>query len=57
MSDSRCFTGMGATVWPVRISHESAVNRVQGWNTTYNICEDHELWLRLSRFGPGGVIA
>ena len=29
-----------------------AVKSVQGWNTTYNICEDHELWLRLSRLGP-----
>jgi GT2 family glycosyltransferase len=30
----------------------SAMKSVQGWNTTYNICEDHELWLRLSRLGP-----
>ena len=29
-----------------------AMLSVQGWNTTYNICEDHELWLRLSRLGP-----
>lgn len=29
-----------------------AVKSVQGWNPTYNICEDHELWLRLSRLGP-----
>ena len=29
-----------------------AIKSVQGWNTTYNICEDHELWLRLSRLGP-----
>jgi glycosyltransferase involved in cell wall biosynthesis len=37
----------GRTVFRTR-----AMQSVQGWNTTYNICEDHELWLRLSRLGP-----
>lgn len=30
----------------------SAMKSVQGWNSTYSICEDHELWLRLSPLGP-----
>ncbi len=27
------------------------VKMVKGWDTAYNICEDHELWLRLSPLG------
>ncbi len=30
----------------------SAMRSLQGWNTTLNTFEDHELWLRLSRLGP-----
>jgi len=34
----------------------SAVKAAEGWNATYNICEDHELWLRLSRVGPAVLL-
>jgi len=30
----------------------AAVRAVQGWNTSYNIVEDRELWFRLSPRGP-----
>lgn len=34
----------------------STIKTVQGWNTSYNICEDHELWLRLSRAGAAVLL-
>jgi glycosyltransferase involved in cell wall biosynthesis len=41
----------------VAVGGQSLVRRasmrtVRGWNRAYSICEDHELWLRLSRLGP-----
>ena len=43
--------GWGATCGH-SVFRTSAMRSVQGWNPTYSICEDHELWLRLSRLGP-----
>lgn len=34
----------------------AAMKMVQGWDTSYNICEDHELWLRLSRVGAAVLL-
>jgi len=34
----------------------AAMRQVNGWDTNYNICEDHELWLRLARLGPAVLL-
>lgn len=31
---------------------KASMRAVHGWNRTFSVCEDHELWLRLSRLGP-----